>query len=105
MLDIMMNNEEVGEQGEQKEVHREEEFRSVRNDLDLRNEWSWKNPKMFNKSYKPKFVDWELERLFKAIDPVSGEQSYMIVPKLNSTEAANVKINGLEAVEIILRRK
>ena len=42
----------------------------------------------------------------KAIDPSSGEQSYMIVPRMtNFSHPNNVRINGLEAVEIKLRKK
>ena len=104
MLDIMLENDQVGEQGEQKEVRREEDFRKEGKYIDIRNEWSWKNPKMFNKSYRPKFVDWESERLFKAVDPLTGEKSYMIVPKIVGRSGSIDRINGNEAVEILLRR-
>lgn len=84
MIQILIENPELGHRREQNTVKIQEAMRigyKEKHGFDIRQEWSVVYPRTYPKSYKPKYVDWERETVFK--NWVETDFEYFVVPTMD----------------------
>ena len=86
LINIILKYPEIGDFRENKRVHLEQSMRAtyLRNNLDIRNEWSYHYPRVFKPGAKPKFVNWEEEKLLRD-DSANAKFEYYVIPRLNAS--------------------
>ena len=81
-IDIMLNSSYVGSNSDRKHVMAEAILRKkLLIYFDIRNEWTQVYPQKYVNNVKPKWVDWDNERLFRTYDWNGGFTVYYVIPK------------------------
>ena len=82
-IELMMKSDTLGSNSDRKHVMDEAILRKkLLKYFDIRNEWTQVYPQKYVKGYKPKWIDWEKERLFRTYDWTAGREGtvYYIIP-------------------------
>ena len=81
----MLENPNIGHGREQQTVQTQENMRLdylQKYGFDIREEWTALYPRRFPKGYKPKYVDWEKESVFKRYSSNEEKFEYYVVPNM-----------------------
>ena len=80
-IELMLSSSEIGSNSDRKHVMDEAILRKkLLKYFDIRNEWTQVYPQKYVNNYKPKWIDWEKERLFRTYNWHHGYTVYYVIP-------------------------
>ena len=80
-IQLMLNSTEIGSNSDRRHVMDEAILRKkLLKYFDIRNEWTQVYPQKYVNNYKPKWIDWENERLFRTYDWIRNYTVYYVIP-------------------------